>query len=99
MPNTVEEIMELVDAFAESACLAGYITPQNKHRKPLLAAITKLVSDRDVLLEALQNVAREAEALKRECGIDPESPQAIRNGMYMHLSYVAREAIQKVEQK
>ena len=45
------------------------------------------------LRDALINVARKAESLKRECGDDPESPQAIRNGMYMHLSYVARAAL------
>jgi hypothetical protein len=38
-----------------------------------------------------------AEALKRECGMNPESPQAIRNGEYMNISYVARAAIAKVK--
>ena len=48
--------------------------------------------------EALLNIARKAEMLKRECGDDPESPQAIRNGRYMHLSYLARAAIKGVSE-
>lgn len=46
-----------------------------------------------VLREALLDVARKAEALKRECGMDPESPQAIRNAQYMNISYAARAAL------
>ena len=49
------------------------------------------------LREALLNVARKAEMLKQECGSDPESQQAIRNGRYMHLSYVARAALGEVK--
>lgn len=45
------------------------------------------------LVEALLKVARMAEGLKRPCGMDPESPQAIRNGLYMNISYVARSAV------
>lgn len=52
---------------------------------------------RDELLAALLQVARMAESLKRECGMDPESPQAIRNGEYMNISYEARAAITKVK--
>lgn len=47
----------------------------------------------DLMREALIKVARMAEALKRDCGMDPESKQAIRNGEYMSISYVAREAL------
>lgn len=40
--------------------------------------------------EALLNIAREIEALKRECGMDPESPVAIQNGRYMTISHKVR---------
>ena len=53
----------------------------------------RISAENQKLRDALINVARKAESLKRECGDDPESPQAIRNGMYMHLSYVARAAL------
>ena len=49
------------------------------------------------LLEALLKVARMAEDLKKPCGTDPESPQAIRNAQYMNISYAARSAIAAAE--
>ena len=49
------------------------------------------------LLEALLIVARMAEDLKKPCGMDPESPQAIRNAQYMNISYAARAAIARAE--
>ena len=42
------------------------------------------------LPEALINIAREIEALKRECGMDPESSIAVQNGRYMAISYKVR---------
>jgi hypothetical protein len=49
----------------------------------------------DRLREALLNVARMAEALKRPCSMDdPESAQAIRNSQYMSISYAARAALE-----
>ena len=48
-----------------------------------------------VLEDALLRVARMAEALKKDCGMNPESPQAIRNGQYMNISYVARAALEQ----
>lgn len=48
-----------------------------------------------VLEDALLRVARMAEALKKDCGMDPESPQAVRNGQYMNISYAARAALEK----
>jgi hypothetical protein len=44
---------------------------------------------------ALLRVARMAEALKKPCGMDFESPQAVRNGEYMNLSYFARAALKE----
>ena len=61
---------------------------------------TEKIMDQPVnarLLEALLNVARMAENLKKPCGTDPESPQAIRNAQYMNISYVARAAIAAAE--
>ena len=49
------------------------------------------------LLEALLIVARMAEGLKKPCGMDPESPRAIRNAQYMNISYAARAAIARAE--
>lgn len=40
---------------------------------------------------ALRQIARAIEGLKRECGMDPESPQAIRNAQYMSLAYAVRK--------
>ena len=52
-------------------------------------------AERDRLREALLNVARMAEALKRPCSMDdPESAQAIRNSQYMNISYAARDALE-----
>jgi hypothetical protein len=47
------------------------------------------------LREALLQVAGMAEALKKDCGMDPESPQAVRNGQYMNISYAARAALEQ----
>lgn len=43
-----------------------------------------------VTKEEILRIARMAEGLKRECGMDPESPQAIRNGQYMNISHALR---------
>ena len=42
------------------------------------------------LPEALINIAREIEALKRDCGMDTESAIAVQNGRYMAISYKVR---------
>lgn len=47
----------------------------------------------DRLRHALLDTARRVESLKRECGMDPESPQAIRNSEYMSISLAARAAL------
>jgi hypothetical protein len=39
---------------------------------------------------ALIDIAREVEALKRECSLDPESPIAVQNSRYMGISYKLR---------
>jgi hypothetical protein len=52
-----------------------------------------LAAENDKLRAALLDVARRAEALKRPCGMDPESGQAIRNGEYMCVALAARAAL------
>lgn len=47
----------------------------------------------DRLRASLLHCARKAEALKRECGPDPESAQAVRNGQYQAISTAAHIAI------
>lgn len=57
-------------------------------------AVAGLRAENERLREALLGAARSAEALKRDCGMDPESPQAIRNAQYMAISYAARAALE-----
>ena len=45
------------------------------------------------LRAALLDCAIRCEALKRPCGMDPESPQALRNGHYMSIALAARLAL------
>lgn len=45
------------------------------------------------LRAALRTCARQAEALKRDCGMDPESAQAIRNAQYQSISTTAHIAL------
>ena len=61
------------------------------------AELRRLHEVNQELLISLLKVARMAEALKKDCGMDPEAPQAYRNGEYMNISYAARAAITKAE--
>ena len=45
------------------------------------------------LRAALLTCAQQAEALKRDCGMDPESTQAIRNAQYQSISTTAHIAL------
>lgn len=45
------------------------------------------------LRKALLSCARQAEALKRDCSMDPESPQALRNAQYQRISTTAHIAL------
>lgn len=58
----------------------------------LRAALAAQAQEPD-LRAALLQCARQAEALKRECGMDPESPQAIRNAQYQAISTTAHIAL------
>jgi len=55
--------------------------------------IRALLADLERAEKALLNVARMAEDLKRPCSMDADSPQSIRNGQYMNISYEARAAL------
>ena len=48
------------------------------------------------LRAALLTCARQAEALKRECGMDPESAQAMRNAQYQAISTTAHIALKTI---
>ena len=56
----------------------------------LAAAEARNATLTDDAARELIEIARDIEALKRECGMDPESPTAIQNGRYMALSYKVR---------
>lgn len=56
----------------------------------LAAAEARNATLTDDAARKLIDIARDIEALKRECGVDPESPIAIQNGRYMALSYKVR---------
>jgi hypothetical protein len=49
------------------------------------------------LRAALLRCARMAEALKRDCGMDPESPQAVRNLQYQAISTAAHIALGTIQ--
>ena len=49
------------------------------------------------LRAALLTCARQAEALKRDCGMDPESPQAVRNAQYQSISTTAHIALGTIQ--
>lgn len=58
---------------------------------------SEMHAENERLRAALLTAARSAEALKLDCGMDPESKQAIRNGKYMAISYAARAALRPTE--
>lgn len=61
--------------------------------KNLHARLAEVERERDALRAALLSCARQAEALKRECGVDPETAQAIRNAQYQNISTTAHIAL------
>jgi hypothetical protein len=52
-----------------------------------------LRAEADRLRAALLDCARMAEGLKHDCGMDPESAQAVRNMQYMAISVRAHVAL------
>lgn len=56
-------------------------------------AIEQLQVDVGRLRTALLSCAKQAEALKRDCGMDPEGAQAIRNAQYQSISTTAHIAL------
>lgn len=55
--------------------------------------IDRLTREVEALRAALLLCARKAESLKRDCPMDPESPQAIRNSEYQYISTMAHIAL------
>lgn len=62
-------------------------------RDGLTKGRARMREDNERLRAALLRCARQAEALKRECGMNPESPQAIRNAQYQSISTTAHIAL------
>lgn len=59
-----------------------------------LSQVTQATTAKELALRAaLLTCARQAEALKRECGMDPESAQAVRNAQYQAISTTAHIAL------
>lgn len=65
-----------------------------KHHADCMNQIaTKIARRHDTLRAALLECARMAEALKRPCGEDPESAQAVRNAQYQSISTTVHIAL------
>lgn len=62
-----------------------------------LTEVARLRAEGDRLAAALLAAARRVEQLKRPCGMEPDSPQAIRNSEYMAISLSARVALTAYE--
>ncbi len=78
-----------------AAWLADKIVAQGDYAKEaaqmLLRWPTPASSPSDWMAEQLLRVARLIEGMKRECGMDPESPTAIYNGRLMSIAYILRD--------
>jgi DNA repair exonuclease SbcCD ATPase subunit len=61
--------------------------------QPALETIEARDAEIERLRSALLSCARQAEALKATCGMDPESPQAVRNSRYQSISTTAHIAL------
>ena len=70
------------------------VDPQTKRIPPGVRLIVDAAIESECasLRAALLTCARQAEALKRECGMDPESGQAVRNAQYQAISTTAHIA-------
>lgn len=60
---------------------------------PIGILCTEAADEIERLQVALLTCARQAEALKRDCGTDPESAQAVRNAQYQAISTTAHLAL------
>ena len=67
--------------------------PKMGEHDAALAAWLHQQREIDRLRAALLQCAKQAEALKRECGSNPESAQAVRNGKYQAISTAAHIAL------
>jgi len=102
--DVTDEMLDAAQAVADQASLFG--DPWGAKRAVLAAAINAMPqtdaqaqidaikAERDALRKALVEFVHYAD----DCDDDsPESPQAIRNGKYMDISYVARAALANKE--
>lgn len=81
------------DLIARLAGLTGYAHDDRSIGAEAADVIEQLQVDIEMLRAALLTCARQAEALKRDCGMDPESAQAIRNAQYQSISTTAHIAL------
>lgn len=98
-------VLEMLDAAIDAALAAAPAQPDThpttgepmgtdaQEATAWKLTVENLERENAALREALLRGVREVEALKRECGTDPESWQAIRNGVYMDISYRMRAAL------
>ena len=61
--------------------------------EPMTPFIERVIAERDRFRAALLDCARQAERLKKPCGMDPEGYQAVRNGKYQNISTTAHVAL------
>jgi hypothetical protein len=91
MSMDAEQAKALFHKYAE--CPRESIDWGVEQRRAAFAAIDAMQADIDRLRKALLDCARKAEALKRDCGMSPESPQAVRNAQYQDISTTAHIAL------
>lgn len=81
-----DEFGKGADDRVRDAIVAAYdLGARSTAAQPVEPIGMRLVSEAELL-----RIARLIEGLKQECGMDPESPRAIRNGQYMSIAYAVR---------
>lgn len=96
--TAIEESVPLVrqsDALTAIAEQAGEVERVERNRDMWKGQCERQAARLTELHAALLEGARRIEALKRECGQDPESPIAIQNSRYMGVSHFLRAALEK----
>ncbi|MBI4695519.1 MAG: hypothetical protein HY749_15995 [Gammaproteobacteria bacterium] len=96
LQRTIEQWRDCVPAAMARQSEAAMMYAFSDARAAILALharVVELEQRCDALRAALLTCARMAEALKRDCSMDPETPQAIRNGEYQAISTCAHIAL------
>jgi len=86
----LEALQGLKDHYQAEAALGKEARTSLASEREANAILTAEIEARNA---ALMNCARQAEALKRACGPDPESGQAVRNAKYQAISTTAHIAL------